>query len=206
MLDAAVILIFIVTFVMCVYVGIASKNILLVIATGFVGVIGGSIVYAIVSTSPIFAVGAVILMVGGIAYLIKFIAEKAEEAKPLVLQDGEASKSLDGVYWRKSSGVGDSAFVIIKGKKVGFVSNRGNDKTFAEAQASFIKDAGSRLPMTKVTLMCNIITGYDPETRQYSLIFEPHKTPIGYFVVNEDMSITFSHMNVRSGEPHVKIS
>lgn len=60
--------------------------------------------------------------------------------------------------------------------------------------------------MTKTTPMSYIITGYDAKTRQYSLMFEPFKQPSGYFVVNEDGSITVANSNVRFGEAHIKIS
>ena len=65
------VLILLVTTVLCIIIGKATKNLLFVIATAFVGVIGGAVVWALVATSPLLSIGVLVLVVCGFGFIIK---------------------------------------------------------------------------------------------------------------------------------------
>jgi|GEM_PF-2887886 len=192
----------VVTILLCAYVGIASKNILFVVATGFVGVIGGAIVMMLLSTSPILAGGVAFFLAAMLWYFIREGIGKVKTSLALEKKDNGAYKTLSGVYWCKPLRDSHASFVILKKNKVGFVAGYNYFKTLDEARETFERKREGTAPMTAT--MSYTIVDYD-ETQRYALVYEKDEKPSRYVTANADGTIAIDFGYKEAIETYVKI-
>ena len=197
-------IVIVVTILLCIYVGITSKNILFVVATAFIGVIGGAIVVALLTTSPVLAGGAAFLLLGGLWYFIRSTLRKAKIALALAEKDNGLLKTLGGVYWGKPHSDSHASFVILRKNKVGFVAGHDYDKTADDARERFAKSQTQSAPITAT--MSYTIMDYDADTRQYALAYDKDEKPSRFFTANEDGTITIDFGDGRDCDSYSKIA